>query len=71
MFSDSSSLYKVAFITSYLWQVYCYYYMKKYTCYNPFSCRYLSPLLGIYDINIFYSVFFHYLCLLRCGRVDE
>jgi len=29
MFSDSSSLYKEAFITSSLWQVYCYYYMKK------------------------------------------
>ena len=29
MFSDSSSLRKEAFITSFLWQVYCYYYMKK------------------------------------------
>ena len=46
-------------------------FMKKNTCYNLFSCRCLSPLLGIYYINIFYSVFFHYLCLLRCGRVDK
>mgnify|MGYP001738155313 FL=1 len=70
-FGNSSSLCKEAFITSFLWQVYCYYYMKKNTCYSLFSCRCLSPLLGIYDINIFYSVFFHYLCLLRCGQVNE
>ena len=69
-FGNSSSLCKEAFITSSSGKCIVIIHEEN-TSYNLFSCRCLSPLLGIYDINIFYSVFFHYLCLLRCGQVNE